>query len=540
MSFKRTLSAVVAFCVLSTSSLSIFQSTALAASGLPIPSCTDAYAADAGTDARCGATDFGGVPVAFTKLQWENLGTVDSLPAELRDLTTEASYAEQDVLAHRSGVILEDEGVLKSELMASVQAFPTNIPIVMARYDPTDSMLQVDVYKLIKAEGKSYLMHTVFSPHVGDQWKANGAYLSPDVRRAGLTPGLNPFEAFKNGTDDRFSNISFAGAQVAVGHAMRMLQAPFGVVAVAQQDFVTKKKKSGGALRKKITITVEGFGYNKWYVAAPVQFAGRTADAPMARICASDPNETVDCPLYEVATSGVSFEEFTGGTLSGAKESFGIVYKKSKSGFGFLAIIAFVFITSFIFAAIAPALPGLAGAGTGAVTGTTGGLYGTLASNLGLVGGGFQTALGAAAFETAVFTGVSMLGGASFGDVFTGGTNFGVSAETMKGFDVPRSTAGDSKAQQTLTARMRPRLTGEITGGLSGFTATTYGACAPGTTQETCGNRASGIIARQDLLIEHNSVQFFRDTGGQVVRDSRGYLIDDQTDQLKDILEYER
>lgn len=536
MIYQRTLPLFIAFFVLMTSSMTLFQSTALAASLVP-NSCTDAYGAMSGTSEGCGAADFGGTPVAFAKMQWETLGEVDALPQEITESLAEPSYEEQDVLAHRSGAILADSGVSKADMMASVQAFPTNIPIVMARYDPTEMYLQIDVYKVVKAQGKSYLMHSLFTPYQGDQWKAAGAYLSPDVRRAGLTPGVNPFESFKATGDNRFVNITFAGAQVAVGHAMRSLQAPFGVMAVAQQDFKTFKKKSGGAFRKKITVWVNGYGYNKWYVAAPVQFAGRTADAPMARFCATDPTKTTDCPMYEVATSGVTFEEFKGGTLNGSRELIGEVYRKSKSGFGFLAIIAFVFVTSFIFAAIGPAMPGLAGAGSGAATGMSGGVFGAISNTLGF--SSFQTALGAAAFETAVFTGVSMLGGASFGDVYTGGTNFGLKADVMKGFDIA-DNRDMSKEQKKLTNMMRPRVTGEVTNGLAGFKSTFYGSCGPGTTQEACGTRSSGFIARQDLLIEHNSVQFFRDTGGTVVRDVRGYLVDDGSSQLKDLLEYEQ
>jgi hypothetical protein len=486
------------------------------------PVCYNAYAADSGQDPNCAGTRIGGQTIAYPKLQWQR---VSDMPLAATSGSTVAATGGNEAiqLANRSAAAL---GLSASDVASVVTLFPANVPYIFARYDPLDGTLRVDIFKLEKtiSNGQKLagLYRASFAPGNGDFWKASRSYITPDAFKSAMTPGVNPFAAFQQGSDDIFHNISLSAAQVAVGHAMRYAGAPVAVLEVADTRFSQETQKSGGVFRKTVTTIVRGHAKPKWFIAQPTAFMQRSTTLPMAGYCAPDPSRT-DCALYETATSGVSFEEFDGGMLSKAEDTWELD-RQSQSGWGFLAILVVAVVASFALAAIGPALMSAAGAGgaattaAGATMGASAGLFGSA-----LIGGEIVSGLtlaGAIAVETAAYaTALALVSGANLSSVMAMGPGVVFAhASVSKG---TADLASMDEMTRRLNSHVSPTTTGDFTQGaplLTGFSQTVVGTCAPGTPLSQCAG-ATGVVQHVDQYNEHNMVNFVRDNNGLIVRD---------------------
>jgi len=506
--------------------LSSIVSVALVVTSIPLtvprvmaaPVCNNPYTADAGQAAGCAGTRIGGVPVAFQKLDWQRV--TDMPLSATPGSATVVGGSEAIQLANRSAAAL---GLSASDVASAVTLFPANVPYIFARYNPLDGTLRVDVFKLektiVNGARTAGLYRATFTPSNGDFWKASRSYIHPDAYKAGNTPGVNPFATFIGG-DDYFHGIGMAGAQVAIGHAMRYAGAPLAVLQVADAKTATETQKSGNAFRKKVTTIVNGITKPRWYIAQPASFMQRSTTMPMASICAPDPRRD-SCAVYETASSGVSFEEFNGGMLSSAEDKWELD-RQTKSGWGFLAILVVAVVASFALAAIAPAL-GLASsaaAGASAIGAPAAGMMGSL-----LTAGGVLTTsaslLASVAVETAVIgSGMALLGGGNLGGMysFQPSVLLGVMPVAKATVDTVDNTA----IGQKLTAAVGVRTTSDFSQGgatLTGFQTTVVGNCPVGSPLASCAG-ATGVVQHVDQYGEHNMYQFIRDNSGQIVRDA--------------------
>lgn len=476
----------------------------------------NAYSADNGTDARCGARRIGSVPVSYVKLQWSPLSDMAVPSADGNGGLKGGSSAIE--LANKSALAL---GLNASDIANVVTMFPSNVPYTFARYNPADMTLKIDVFKLEKVvkngQIRAGLYHASFGPSQGDYWKANRSYISPDAYKTGQSAGVNPFESFKQGGTDLFVNISGAGAQVAIGHAMRLAGAPLGLFSVATPRMSSTTKTSGGLFTKKTTTTVFGHVKPTWYLAQPLNLLARSTTLGQASICATDP-AAASCPAYATAVSGVSMEEFDGGTLSAVEDTWQID-QQSKSGLSFFGALVLGVIGSFAIVGVL----GMAGIGAGAVAGGASavpmGVLGSLGVQVGAVGVA-ASAVGSVAIEALLIAGaMHELGGANLGSVI-GGNNLG----TMFSLGIVSVGSGAapplSDYAGRINQRVAPLVTSDMTRGrtsLAGFDNTVMGNCAPGVLLSACSGN-SGMIQRTDQFIESNEVQFTRDNGGALIR----------------------
>lgn len=493
-----------------------------------VSACLDSYGADRGTDPSCGAVRLAtGAIVTYPKLAWTRIS--DAPAAKQETSSSIAPTAEAVNLANRSAVAL---GMTSEQLASAVQMFPSNVPFVFARFNPLNNTLRIDLFKLEKATvggaTRAGLYHATFSPRHGDFWKASKAYMDPTQRPTGTQAGLNPFEAFQcSSTGETFCNISLPGAQVAIGHAMRYAGAPLGVLSIADARLSQRQVTSGNAFRKKVTTYIDGHAKSAWMIAYPAQFQNRSSSQPMATYCANDPKAT-ECYNYQIASAGVVFEDYTGGTLSNAEDTWNLE-TITQSGWGFLAILVMAVILSFAIGGLLAA-GGLTGAGGAAGAATvTSGTAGATATGIfgsGLIAGGAigTVSLGVSiAVEAAVIGGLMMLGGANLGSVmsFSPSAMLGIS-KTVQGWGSP--VALDKYPQMLNDRHVAPRTVGDFSTGdssqsLTGFATTVYGACAPGSQLANCVG-ATGIIQHSDQYLEQNQVQFLRDNAGKIIRNN--------------------
>lgn len=520
--FKKALSAVL--------SLSVAVTGLVPASAGAQTILCSGFDASSGQDARCAARTIGGVPVAYPKLKWEALSEM-ALAAEPGSKTITGSR-EAVELGNRAALALN---LNSSDVANAATVFPANVPYVFARYNPMDLTLRIDVFKLEKTMTstgkKAGLYQAVFSPAHGDHWKAGRAYISPDAYKAGMTPGKNPFAAFAQGGDDLFHNITLTGAQVAVGHAMRLAGAPTAVLAVADSRISQKTKKSSSVFKKKVETWVYGHVKTRWFIAQPMEVLQRSTTAEVATICASDPSQTT-CPFYETAASGVAFEEFDGGSLDMTEDTFQLDYQK-KSGLSFIGALVIGIIGSFALAGVMAAAgigSAVGGAGAAGAAGTAGGAtlgsFGSFLVNQGLVTS--ISTLGASVAIEATYVAASLaLAGANLGSTINADARpFFGSAKVAKGLDVPNSLSKyHQKINNELVGRTRSDLRTASAGAssdpvLTSFRKTVYGDCAPGSKLSECSVNASGVVPRLDQFLEQGTVNFIRDNSGAVIRDN--------------------
>ena len=477
--------------------------------------------ADSGADNRCAAVRIGGVPVSYPKFQWDFVSDLALAPTPGSKTVTGGSQAV--TLGNRTALAL---GLNASDVANVATVFPANVPYVFARYNPYDSTLFIDIFKLEKTSSaagpRAGLYHTAFSPSHGDKWKANRSYISPSDYQSGVVPGVNPFSSFIKPGSDGFQNISLTAAQVAIGHAMRSVGAPVALLSVASNRLSQTTSTSGGWFTKTTTTTVYGNVSSQWYIAQPTGILDRSTTSTFAAICAADAT-TSDCPRYATAVSGVSFEQFNGGTLSAIEDQFQLD-QSSHTGLSFLGALILVVVGSFALAGIlaSAGIVGAAGGATaaGASASAATGTFGSLLLNTGLITE-ISSVGQAIAIETA-YSAVSMavLGGANLGSTINADPGILMGhVQVAPGFQAAPSSV---QYGAILNAQISPRTLTSLTAPgaplLKGFGQTVTGNCAVGQALAQCAG-ASGVVPRADQYLEQNYVEFVRDNQGNTLID---------------------
>lgn len=503
MLFRKLIASFVSVCLAGTTLLAPTQAAAMR-------TCANPQAADA--SGLCVAHKTTSGDVYYPKLRWSPLSEQGvSLSQDGFTFDAEAG-SEVDRVNNLAAQALD--GTLNAnDLASAVALFPTNTPFVLGRYNPMTNELAVDIFKLqktVKPGGaRVSMLHARFSPEHGEHWEAHGAYIDPASHQRGER-GINPFVHY--GTNDTFENISFAGAQVAVGHAMRMVQAPFGAFVTFTPNIRIEKKKKKSLLRKKITYIWHGEATPVWYLAMPSHLAKATPSASQPSICARDPNSE-SCPWYETAAAGVTFDVFEGGTLAANMDTWELK-RKTQSGFSFLGMV----IVGVIFGGVlALAMPAVAiGGGVAAATGTSAGIATMIGSAAGVMG---TTLVGSLAIEVAFWSAMGFLAGGNLGSTynFSGPLNLDVNRGYVQRADLDELNA---KLVTSIAnnAPMDSAPSGASWNTLTGIRTTIQGNCAFGNTVAQCGATASGVVQRSDQLLEFDSKRFLRDNGGEVLR----------------------
>lgn len=505
---KRLISGLVSVSLVLTSTLPATASAQALA--------CDPVTAKNGTSTTCAVRDVGGVPITYPKFTWTQLGELAT--AQLQsDGTSKVIGGPQALeLNNRTAMAL---GLDSRFVAASSSVFPGSVPYVLGRFNPTEGTLRIDIFKLEKTLGGSTptvrMLTSQFTPQHGDAWRASRAYISPAEYRQGNVPGVNPFAAFIGPNDGEFHHISFNGAQVAMGHAMRAIGAGLGALTVADTRISTVTTKSGGVFKKTVRTYVYGHAKPMWYLAMPRDVLGQSTTQLEAGYCASNPNQEA-CPLYATAVSGVSFEQFSGGTLSDAEDQWQIDFMK-QSGLTFVGALFLAVVASFAMAAMMGAA-GI-GAGAGAGAGSAGSTLMGQMTSWAVSGGVLQAPVGllsSIAIEVGLQAGMLALGGANLGSLIKIDTGVLTGdVDVMKGvYDPPPPSKYDSLISVQVEARTVSSPVGST---LVGVHNTTFGGCAAGAPASSCVN-TSGNVPRVDTWQESNPVEFVRDGNGSILR----------------------
>jgi hypothetical protein len=527
--------------------------------------CSDMVAARAGTNPSCSVKRIGSTEVAVPKLVWKKVADSDRILSQALNGGRLALKGKETVLtANRSALAL---GLDSKEVSAALQTMPSNTPFLVAKYDPVSATLIIDMLKVEKytesGTQKIALFAASFTPEHGNMWAASRFYISPSDRASGLVPGKNPFAAYDSG-DAVFRNISIAGAQVAVGHAMRAIGAPTGLFMSTISRIEPRNESSSSVFKKKTTTIIEGKVIPDWYIVQPIEFLRGGESSTIATICVNDLSLN-DCPIYATASAGVMFERFKGGMLDGTEEIFELDRKTHEglSTFGAVFItVALSYAGAFAYNAVmagssAASGASLAGgaAATGGSTGATVATVGTTATTGVGVGAsvGSTVGIGTAAGSSATL-GLSGTIGSSFGWYSglttaqglalevgsklatalvmggSGGSTYTLKPQSLAGHMSVQKGVGEVSTDQymsKLRGYTEPKQTGSIaasSGGgqpFKGFSSTVTGTCDLKLSTANCiasGGRV-GVALRSDQYMEQPLARFIVDNSVNIVRD---------------------
>lgn len=432
-----------------------------------------------------------GAKIAYPAVTWSTVTTLRKNPSAGFDISYLAGN-KLELSGLRGAQML---GMNPEQAADMINTFPVGVPVVFARYNPGTSDLRIDLFKTEKTPDGLKLMNAVFSPHHGGLWAANGSYAAPDARRAGEF-GVNPFARFSSAGDDVFHNIGMDGAQVAVGHAMRMVQSPVGLFASADYRMHQWKTTKKSGLKKKTTVHIDGYVKPKWMMASSAQLQPNGATAV---VCAETMPEGMGCPAHLVAPSIVTFDTWEGGNLQEQEDKL-YAWQKTYSGW---MVIAFILLTFIVFAVVA-----FAAMSAGLITAPS-----QLSAVATAVEGAIGTQLGVmsvAAIQAATYGVMAVASGASsLTDVQDGygGKILGDGAQ------VPKTPSNEHERGLMNNAKNR-FTTQPVEQSITAVKGTGYGGCDVRSSSEACAGTASGFLPRSDSYQEQDYVQFYRDNGG--------------------------
>lgn len=364
-----------------------------------------------------------------------------------------------------------------------VMAFPGHAAMVFATYSPENAQLRIRVVKAERqADGRirSYLGD--FTPHHGERWAAQRHYLSPVEAADAIRAGRNPFAVFRptDETDPVFYNIGWSAAQVAVGHAMRLYNAPAGFIAMTDTRWTQVVTRSGNLLRQRVDTTTQAWVRPRWFVALPVD---QQPYGVQAAICTL-PGST-SCPTVEqLAQSGVSVSQWDGGNMP-SPEDLLYAWTESRSGF---TVLAFALVTAaFVWVAA------------------------SVAASAGLFESAFATA--ATGFTSPALIGAYAGGGYASASTFLGGG--GPLTVAQQGY-LGATGTGYLEAPSRATAReaelgalvVRRHIDASLEQSLTGVSELALGSCRPSATISICraDNKPAGRLPRPDSAVPYNNV----------------------------------
>ena len=470
---------------------------------------TQAYAAACSVNSSsssCYTKQIGTTTVRVPRLAWTTLGTwkpdIGWVPA---GLATAQIGSEGQRAVVTNNVIAQVLGLPSDMITQAVSMFAGSPPLVVARYNQSSALLKIDVIRTVKSPSGDYTVYmSSFGPEQGEMWKVARAFLSSTEYASESTAGINPFEVFK-GADDNFHNISFEGAQVAVGHAMRHYGTDKGIIVGVTPRMSQEQKKSGNMFRKKITTIIKGFAKPEWYLAG---LPSAIPDGVSAAICVANEDP---CQKHHIAASGIAVKQYVGGNMPGQEDQL-YHWQQTKSGFTFLTFAIFAFFLSF-------AAFSLTGTGAGwmsslATSPTYGlGITGLNAATVGLLDG-IGYLIGGAVMQGGSPTDIQsgyMGKKLSTGSLSPSGASDEHSRGLMANINCSHIDLGSANSANCTAVPAS-----KVQQGLSGYVQAYQGECPAGLTASECtanGYSNKGFVPRADEYVEHNAVLFSKEFG---------------------------
>jgi hypothetical protein len=296
--------------------------------------------------------------------RFERLGAVlatraPDAPAALSTADPALAHIERWLRDNRPeiGAVGTLDAAATSQLARDLQA---PLHLVFGRMALDSGDLAVDVLRVAygrdpRGRPAFNVWRAPFTPQHGRRWAAQRAYLTPDERMVRSRPGRDPFAAFAgDDTDPDFHSIDTVAAQVVLGHAMLLYEAPYALLALVALDPRVTQARSGGLLRRRVTTTVDVRASTRWMIGTPL--AAQPWAAPVAYCVVDPPCRSAactpqPCPAARQAASGVAFDFVSGGPFADTSQS---LYRFSTTTRG-TTVLAFALASGLVLGGAAPA-----------------------------------------------------------------------------------------------------------------------------------------------------------------------------------------
>lgn len=393
-------------------------------------------------------------------------------------------------------------GVPSDQISSRIAAMPKTASYVFGMYAPDTAELIIEVHKVEKTpDGKLVVYRGDYTPHHGEfnRWKRD--YMTPGEASDPTAVGHNPFAQFcsngncsdyasVNKADKVFHNVSWEAVGVAIGAAMKASDAHVGYIASTQTRLTQEVKKSGGAFKKKVKVTIKGFAKPQWFVATPLEVQ---PEGGVSSICVTNTGSanargtTSTCDSkYHLVTSGVSVMAWPGGNMPQTEELlYNYVYKKSS-----FTVLAFTILTFALTWGVASAFATAMGNAAGGVFST-----GLQPLTIGAIGAG-------------VYAGTATLQGAGITSA-----QAGWAGSTGNGVLKPNQGSLDRHNRGLNQAIHNKQIVSRVGTGLQGVQTLYRGDCPEDWTAQMCRDdgRDPGSMHRTDSYRESNIVLMLRE-----------------------------
>lgn len=292
--------------------------------------------------------------------------------SELNAQTKAGGIPESALQNFRSVKVLKERNTELTDRIAATALTPTmrdipGPPMVVASYASADGSLHIEAVRSVRRlGGEIEIQQADVTPYHFDMFKVMQAYTTKEEQQAGRM-GRNPFDFAKsdNPDDDKiFRNLSISGAKVAMGLAMRLTGASFGLMTGTKDTWRQWTEKKGKWWKKTITYHTGADTESIYYAFTPATTVYAADDGV---ICADDPGNSNCAPALKV-TSGVTSSQWTGGTFPEVKQVLTYHHQYSvKKSFNFLKVIV---IAALMVVGVGYVLAPLALAAAGTAAGT--------------------------------------------------------------------------------------------------------------------------------------------------------------------------
>jgi hypothetical protein len=394
-------------------------------------------------------------------------------------------------------------GLSSDQIANTLQRFPSNAPIVVARYVPQAAQLRIQVIRVIRdAQGVQSVWVADYTPHHGEHFRAQRWYLSDTERLNPYAVGYNPFAAFRGANNDpTFYNVSLNGAQVATGLAMARFGSAMGLfVELGLQPPEVTTTSSGNIFRRTVTTTFRYFVKPNFMIATPIDMShlrNSVTPASLPMLCPRGDGACTDAK--QIAISGVVFQQLRGGNIPDIREQI-YVGSDSRSSWTAFAFTLLTFaITWGMGVGMFDMSAGWSTAATGSAQGSVGASMG--AAQFGAIAGGAYAGISTSLMNQSVFNAQQGWLGA-----------MGMSPAAIPGGTVGAMTCGDRHCTGAVNNGLARNIATGIAdqgGNLQATRELVTGQCAPGSTIAQCNaaGQTNGVIPRPDSFLDTNTVQ---------------------------------
>lgn len=245
--------------------------------------------------------------VVVPELTWERIAGNKQINVVDQNAITVLAAERTRLDSRETNIALANSQNKKSsEFFEATVLNPSPAPVVVGMYDPYHARLRVDIIKMERVENEAAFFTALFSPRMGDVWRAAQTYAPANNK----SDSVNPFALYGNG--QFFEEISLAGAGVVLSHAAQIAKTPTTILGVPTFRPQYIRERYGRFYQRRIKHHFIIHGKVNWFLGSG---ASALPAGLEANICAIDPGAGNPCPEHRRVPNAMRFVPLKGGNV---------------------------------------------------------------------------------------------------------------------------------------------------------------------------------------------------------------------------------